>query len=73
MKKHLNLIKSIAFLVGFVLIVLVLSFVFAPKDNRKEFGYNNTAVSAILAEKENSVDVVILGDSESYCTFSPIL
>ncbi len=59
----------------FVLILIVLlalcSHLFQPKGNRAEDGMYDTNPNGVLAEPENTVDVLILGDSEADCAFIP--
>lgn len=59
--------------VTFVLIVFVLLFalspVFMPKTNKD---LRDSSANGILAEPAGTIDVIIVGDSESYCTFIPL-
>ncbi len=65
-------IRCIAFLSGLVVFLYTMSFVFSPKDNRKEFGMHDQVLKGILTEKKDSIDIIVLGDSETYCSFSPM-
>ena len=44
-----------------------------PKHNQDAHGPNNyEAAHGIFAEPENSVDLLFLGDSETYCAITPL-
>lgn len=73
MKKVKNVVKVIVFLVLLLGQVMFLSLLFVPKNNLAEFGMDQVSANGILGEKDNSIDVVILGDSESYTSISPML
>lgn len=67
-----NFMKSVIFFVLLILILLGAGLIFRPKNNTKEAGMNNVSANGILAERDHSLDVLILGDSESYNSFIPM-
>ena len=65
-------IKSLLFLLVLLLLLSGLSCVFLPKNNTAKAGMRNVDAYSILAEPENTIDVLFLGDSEAYCAFIPL-
>ena len=70
----LPLAKGACFLSLLCALLLAASFLFMPKNNHKAFGMGNDELVAggILGERENSIDVLVVGDSEAYSSISPI-
>lgn len=66
------ILRCVAFLLPLLIILVGLSYLFLPKDNLPEFGMEDQRANGILGEPENTIDLVIVGDSETYCTFSPM-
>lgn len=64
--------KAVAFLGIALLIMLVLSPVFAPKSNHPDKGIHLGRARGVLYEPKDSIDVIILGDSETYRSFVPM-
>lgn len=54
------------------LIALGLSRLFVPKNNQAEFGMIESVANGAMGERENSLDVLFVGDSEVYSTYSPL-
>ncbi len=65
-------VGSISFMCGLLALLILLSNVFVPKNNDKKNGMDDVTANGILAEKENTVDVLIIGDSETYSSFVPM-
>ena len=67
-------IKCIVFVSIFLAILMVLSKVFIPKNNTLEAGIGKRKITAsgVYTEPENTIDVIVLGDSESYTSFIPL-
>ncbi len=65
-------VGSISFMCGLLALLILLSNVFIPKNNDKKSGMDDVTANGILAEKENTVDVLIIGDSESYSAVVPM-
>lgn len=63
---NLNWIKIIAFLLGFVLLLQGLSFLFITR------GSGNKNALTIMKQEENSLDYILIGDSECYSSVSPM-
>ena len=68
------IIKAIAFLSILLLILIILSKIVVPKNNTKEAGIlkSRTRQFGVLAEPENTIDVILTGDSEAYTSFIPL-
>ena len=68
--------KKILSGIGFFLILLVLiaaaSYVVLPKNNTRAAGMHTPQANGFLGEPENTIDVLFLGNSESYCGFIPL-
>lgn len=69
MKKHLRIAT---FLFGLVVLLLGLSVLFQPKSEADSQSHQEIQTSGILAERENSLDVLIFGNSEAYTSMSPL-
>ena len=50
----------------------LLSVLFRPKENTTEAGFQDPRANAVLSEPKDTIDVVFLGDSETYNTFIPL-
>ncbi len=67
-----KLIVAVGFTVVFVGSLLLMSFVFTPRDNDPDSGMLDWRAKAVLAEPADTIDVLFLGDSEVHCAFSPL-
>ena len=70
MKK--NILKIITFFLILLILLLIVSYIFIPKNNTKEAGMEEQESLGILAEKKDSVDVVVYGDSEPMASIIPM-
>lgn len=72
MKKILKHCASCtAFLLILTLMIYALSPIVQPKTNLKADGMTYASAYGILGEPENTLDVLFVGDSESYSAFNP--
>lgn len=62
----------IMFTLGLVGLLIGASYIFLPKSNTKDSGIEEFKANGILGEKENSIDVLFIGDSETYSAFIPL-
>lgn len=74
MKKERKLVRSFLFFLIFAAILAVLSLLFYPKNNTSDAGVpeRDLKLSGIFGAPENTVDVVVLGDSVSYTSVVPL-
>ena len=61
----------LAFLAGLLAILILLSFLVNPKNNSQEAGMKDPTAVGFWGEPKNSIDVLVLGDSESYSSIIP--
>ncbi|MDE6110707.1 MAG: SGNH/GDSL hydrolase family protein [Eubacterium sp.] len=62
-------IQAVAFFLIVAFLLFALSFIFMPKTNKD---LRDKSANGILAEPAGTIDVVIVGDSESFCSFIPL-
>ena len=67
-----NLISSTLFLLGLVVLLVLLSMFFRPKNNTERYGMEEPRANGILSEPEESLDVFFVGDSISYASIIPV-
>lgn len=70
--KMKKIISSVLFLLGLLLLLVLTSRFFEPKNNTESYGMEDQRANGILAEPEQSIDVLFIGDSVSYCSVIPV-
>lgn len=67
-----NILSSVLFLLGLILLLMAVSLFFQPKNNTEVNGMEDIKANGILSEPEETIDVLFIGDSVSYCSVIPI-
>ena len=70
MRKHI--FSSAAFLLILAVLIGAATFVVQPKNNTQAAGMHNVRANGILGEPENTIDVLVLGSSEVFCSIIPM-
>lgn len=70
MKKHLY--QSSCFIIMLIVMILISSYIFMPRNNKRAYGVDFITSSAIYSEPKNTIDVICLGDSLVYSSISPM-
>lgn len=65
-------VSSVTFIAGLLALLFLVSQIVMPKGNAPEDGVHDPVANGILGEPDHGVDVLILGDSESYCSMIPL-
>lgn len=68
-----NILKSLMFILGLIILLTITSYIFTPKSNGKNSGIHEQDMHGILGEKKNTIDILIIGDSESYTSVIPLV
>lgn len=71
-QKGRKIARCFVFLFGLLCMLLLLSRLFVPKNNRKEFGMQDVQANGILGEPENTIEVLVIGDSLAYSGLVPM-
>jgi len=66
-----NLLKSMVFVIIFIIMYFFFSYLFLPKDSIAKYGFYKTSLYDVLGEAPNTVDVVAVGDSLVYSSICP--
>ena len=64
--------KVICFLLIFTAFLGIGSKIFIPKKNSAEYGNKNYYGNSYHGERANSIDIVVVGNSSAYKSFSPL-
>lgn len=72
MKYTKRFFTAFLFVLGLVGLLILSSHLFLPKSNKEGLGMEDARANGIVGEKDNTVDILILGDSESYASFIPL-
>lgn len=67
-----RILGGVAFIAGLMILLAISSYLLVPRNNTTAAGMEATSANGILGEKENSIDILVLGDSESYFSISPL-
>lgn len=73
MKYVKRVVGWVCFVVGLLVLLQGVSWVVQPKDNTVEAGMERVQANGILGEPPDTIDVLILGNSEAHTAFSPML
>ncbi|MGN0393772.1 MAG: SGNH/GDSL hydrolase family protein [Coprococcus sp.] len=68
----IRLVKVIVFFLGFVGIAAIISYMVVPKKSDPESGIAYPSARGFYGEPENTIDIVVLGNSGAYSGFSPM-
>jgi len=72
MNKRIIAIKISMFFVILISIFTYLSVLVYPKDNYNEYEWNSISQKGIISEADNTIDLIILGNSEADTSFNNI-
>lgn len=73
MIKYVKRITTLGvFFIGLIGLLMFFSEVYMPKNNMADEGMEEVEANGILGERQNSIDVLIIGDSESYTSMIPL-
>lgn len=64
--------KPIVFVIILFFIMLGISHFFVPKSNAKGNGIHEARANGVFGETRNTIDVLVIGDSESFTSISPL-
>ena len=67
-----NIIKGTAFIIILFFLIEIFGYFALPGENAKKYGIYKVSSYELLGEKENSIDVLMLGDSLVYSSISPM-
>lgn len=67
-----RILSAIAFFAILLALLIALSALLRPKGFRREDGVQDPIANAVYLEPEQTIDVLFLGDSETYCSFIPL-
>lgn len=68
----IRFIKVIVFVLGFVGLSAIISYMVCPKRSDPESGISYPSARGFYGEPENTIDIVVLGNSGAYSGFSPM-
>lgn len=72
MEKRKEIFNSILFLIILFIIISLITNWFVPKNNNELKGMIDVRANGILGEDKNTIDVLVIGDSESFTSISPL-
>lgn len=67
-----KIVKALCFLLGLGIIMEISSMIIKPSGNVYNIDGVEKKTESFMLEKENSLDIIFLGDSETYANFSPL-
>lgn len=70
--KLISVMYGIAFTTILVILLFLTSILFAPKVKGEVDKLSNSRMNGLIAEKKDSIDVLIMGDSLSFTSFIPL-